>query len=150
MHRDTFSVLTIVVGVATAACADSVTFQNLTSGPVLVRCISGGSQVSPLNEYRRTIPAGESHSRPDFATGNRAAVAWNADRSHCAAIPFKVRDGMTLMIKERPDGGAIFFEAPCVSCSGGGSVSTDQPVEQTHVSPTSIPAASTNSQLCAL
>ncbi|MEQ9411259.1 MAG: hypothetical protein RIK87_26330 [Fuerstiella sp.] len=125
MYKYALAVSTMVFGVTTTGDADQVTFQNLTSGPVLVRCISGGTQVSPLQEYRQTIAAGDSHSRPDFASGNRAAVAWNADRSHCAAIPFKVRDGMTLVIKQQPDGGEIFFEAPCASCSGGGSVSSE-------------------------
>lgn len=125
MSKLTLAFLIMVGGVACHVDADQVTFQNNTSGPILVRCISGGNQVSPLEEYRQTIAAGESHSRPDFASGNRAAVAWTADRSHCAAIPFKVRDGMTLMIQERPDGGEIFFAAPCANCSSGGSVSTE-------------------------
>lgn len=107
-----------------SALADQVTFRNNTDGELLVRCISGGN-VNPNDEYREKIGATQSHSRPDFARGKRAAIAWNADRSECTSISFDVRDGMTLVIIRSPVTGKIEFQPACEACSGGSSVSLE-------------------------
>lgn len=116
--------LGVLLNFYNSAVADQVTFRNNTDGELLVRCISGGN-VNPNDEYREKIGATQSHSRPDFARGKRAAIAWNADRSECTSISFDVRDGMTIVIMKSPVTGKIEFQPACEACSGGSSVSIE-------------------------